>query len=793
MINYQRLFFSLFLFFYSLGNSFLLAAPSINAVSLLQGTSMVRSLNSTATLTWTIINPDPQIAEVTLQLEPETNHGNAVYTQQITLGPKSTLSGRSLVVIAVSERYLVSLIKDNARIDKCDIILRGKTRNRLQVALISDYDEIVGYSDIAKEEGLARRISFNIFRQTGVPEHYSGFRDFSLLLLLRPALSGYKFTQLQAILDYVQTGGCVVIGDAQTALNLRGTPLESLLPYQPLGKKQFQGLSSARQAFQLPPKSSPSRDENGDLISPLQQEFLEVLVPESSRILLQQAGRPAICFQRVGLGSSLGFCFDPFFLSANDHDFRIPLWNTIIRYSNYRPENQRPDVVRAVNTTLQHLQGYSIPPVSSVMKIFWLYLLSGAFILILLFHFRRPALAWGVLCLSSVFFTTIIFYQAGHVAADQPERRFTAISAGYWQGSEGARWGTGNFFSKADCRPNVSSDILRTFFRPQERSPSHEGGTALAPSPLRLTYSREFLGLERMALQQYRPRTLCWEKIAGNYGQDPCPLPELQFHDRGYTLPPWSLPEEKKSTIQRAVLALPGAVVPLRLADGVITGLSHDSAVEADVTFLSVLEYIRTLRLPHPTLCLIAPQQNAQWQEFAIQGGKEKFSGYDYHLDLLPVHCNALPPEFTLPTAFCSLDIPNRSFLRQNFQYGEFTEVFLQDNSDFLMPIDIEVYPLGDFSQIKRISIALDISNPSGKALFDLSLLDLNGKTLSPTKRSGNTFLFETAETPVVSTQLNKFRAQLRVHSAPGGSSPLALSQRVNIWKILALEVSLIN
>ncbi|NLF93749.1 MAG: hypothetical protein GX564_07665 [Oligosphaeraceae bacterium] len=782
----------IFVFFFHLYSLTLPAAPSINAVSLVQGTSMVRNLQSTVTLTWTILNPDPTTAELTLQLEPEGSHGGAIYTQQITLGPKSSLSGRSPVVISDSERYLVSLIQDNVRIDKSDILLREGQRNRLQIALVTDYDDIAGYSNIAKDDGLARRISFHNFRQAGVPEHYSGFRDFSLLLLLRPKLASYKFSQIQAILDYVQRGGCVVIGDAETALSLQDTPLAALLPYQPVAKKYFHGFNSARKALQLPPQNHPLRDANGDLIPPRQQEFLEVLTPDHSRVLLQQDGRPAVCLQRVGLGSSLGLCFDPFFLSHYDQDCRIPLWDIIIRYSNYRPENHRPDATRAVNTTLQHLQGYSIPPISAVMQIFWLYVLSGAFILIVLFHFRRPALAWGVLCLSSVVFTAIIFIKARNVAAGQPERSFTAVTAGLWQGSDAVRWGTGNFFSLADCRPTVKADILQTFFSPQELSASHEGGTALAPSPLRLTYTRDLLSLERMSLQQYRPRTLCWENISANYGQDSCPLPVLQFTGPGYDLQPCPLPEAKKN-IQRAVLALPGAVKPLRVEHGVITGLSPDNGVEADVAFLSALDYIRALRLPHPTVCLITPRQEPSWNEFTIHDGESTFSGYDYHLDLLPVSCGELPETFTLPPEFCSLDIPNRSFLRQNYQYGKFTEVFLQENSNILMPIDFELYPLADYSRCKRISIELDISNPSGKAIFELELQDLSGKALPPASRNGNTLVFETADLPVVSPQLNKFRAHLRVSSTPGNPASAALSQRVNYWKILALNVTLHN
>ena len=103
----------------------------------------------TGYLHWSIVNPDPEEAVVVLQLEPDSGSSGAIYSNRIHIGAKSSLEGRSLVTLGNTDRYSVSLIQQNMRVDKNDILLRPISPNRLNIAVLTDDDD---FSAPAKSE-----------------------------------------------------------------------------------------------------------------------------------------------------------------------------------------------------------------------------------------------------------------------------------------------------------------------------------------------------------------------------------------------------------------------------------------------------------------------------------------------------------------------------------------------------------------------------------------------------------------------------------------------------------------
>ena len=206
MNNKKRILTWLFFIIFSvIGQPFLCAAPKLQSVSLLQGSSMARYSNSPAYLHWCIVNPDSEAATVVLQLEPDDGSSDAIYSTRIRLGAKSRLEGRSPVAIGNSERYIVSLIQQNLRVDKNDILIRPAQPNRLNIAVLTDDDEFPGASEISKNETLYRRLQFSNIRQRNAPHHFNGFSIYDLVIMHKPDLSQYSAPKT-AILDYVRKG-----------------------------------------------------------------------------------------------------------------------------------------------------------------------------------------------------------------------------------------------------------------------------------------------------------------------------------------------------------------------------------------------------------------------------------------------------------------------------------------------------------------------------------------------------------------------------------------------------------
>ncbi|NMA21334.1 MAG: hypothetical protein GX927_12215, partial [Lentisphaerae bacterium] len=207
---------------------------------------MARYSDSSAYLHWSIVNPDAEEAIVVLQLEPDSGASGAIYSNRIRLGANSRLEGRSLVTLGNSERYIVSLIQQNLRVDKNDILLRPTPPNRLNIAVLTDDDDFPGASEISKNESLYRRLQFSNIRHRNAPHHFNGFAIYDLLILHKADLTRYSTFQKTAILDHVRKGGTLVISAAETAFSMQKAGLAELLPYQPLGTLEYEGLDEVR-------------------------------------------------------------------------------------------------------------------------------------------------------------------------------------------------------------------------------------------------------------------------------------------------------------------------------------------------------------------------------------------------------------------------------------------------------------------------------------------------------------------------------------------------------------------
>ena len=104
------------------------------------------------------------------------------------------------------------------------------------------------------------------------------------------------------------------------------------------------------------------------------------------------------------------------------------------------------------------------------------------------------------------------------------------------------------------------------------------------------------------------------------------------------------------------------------------------------------------------------------------------------------------------------------------------------------LTLDFNIHHAFNGCKAGEIRIALDISNPSGKATFDLTLTDLQNRSIEPVQREGNTFIFK-PETPVIDPRENKIRTTL--HYSGKSENTDVFSQRINFWQILSCNVQI--
>lgn len=764
------------------------AAPRLHSASLTQGSGMARSNNCPAVLNWNIENPDNSSAEISLQLEPDGGTSTAIYTKRVILPAQTSLSGSSAVFIDTAERYIVSLIHNNLRVDKTDILIRPQGANLLKIALLSDAESLTGYSTIAKDLTLGRRMQFSTIRKGQAAQHHSAYAQFNMMILFEPELKHYSALQKRAILDYCRNGGYLLIGGAETAFRMENSALKELLPVVPVSITEKENFNIVRNAFMLPEISFQERDSNGDLLEKDSYKILEALALPGTTKISEQTDRCLIFFGQNGLGRVTLLGFNPFIISHQDDELRSKIWSMVIAHSFHLPINMSQDKISRLNETLQLLQGYVIPPVSVVLKIFLFYLLIAVLILFVSFHYKKQAVGWLILCIVSVFYTMFIFKKAESIVKNQPKRSFTAVTSTLWDGNYGSQNGTASLFVKADCRPTLKAKLIDNYIMPTAKSRDYEGGTALTASPLHITDDTKYSSLEKIALQQYRPRVFSWCRSSLNHGANPAELPVLNIEENDLRLEEWEIPENFKN-INRAVLLLPNELINLSINANKISGSQRRfDALETDLLFTAACKYLSALRIPNPTLCLVTNNRNKESKIFNITNGKETFEESQFHFDLIPVNVKNKNKKTHINNAFITIDFPLRTPFRQHFRDGEFLDIMIQPGTNVSYPLEFNVHPAIQGFNAEEIIFNLEISNPSARASFELFLVDKNNQEIAPEKTEGSSYHFK-VKPDIIDPFTNKIKVRLQANYRSDDS---VISQRVNTWKINSCKVNII-
>lgn len=768
------------------------AAPRLTAVSLKQGNSQLKFSRSAARLAWGVENPDREPAVVTLQIKPDSGHGDAIYARRLTIPAQSFLEGSYLVVINDTTRFHVELLQNKVRIDKDDILVRGTVTRRMNIAVLDDGTQSTGAGEIIKNKALDRTVTFTTIRQPNLPDHWAEYQSFDMLILLRPDLSSYSPAQMIAIRDYIMQGGYALLATPAVARQLADTMLHDFLPATPVAETRLPDLDLLCRSFGVkPPPPQPDRDADGFPTKRPRPDFLVMTPLTGTAPVLSTDGRPVFSLRRLGCGTIAMLAFDPF--QAGNADLRLiaPVWNAILRHANYQPTIVAPDLPGKINQTLQLLQGYAIPPVPVIVQIFFLYVLVGMAILGVAFHFRRHALGWLLLCVYGAVITALVFVRSRDISTNQAKHAITTISTSVWDGEPGPTHATSLLFSKNDCRPTLVADNRQTFIQAQPPGPRLREIGALAPSPWWITSDNQEVRLERLALQQYRPRTLVWRHTRDGYGAAPAARPALTILPDGRSrLLPWALPKALAGA-SRAALIFPDRHRIIDLADATVTDSGEAGQVEADTVFTSVLDYITSLRFQYPCLALVATRRQASDSPVKVvpEEGEAPFTAYNYDITFIPVDIEASEAR-ALGPEFFSCHIPDKSFFRSYFRYGKWENIVVQGSAATDYTVDFQIVAEVCPTACPRLAVSVEAVVPGNHTTFDVNLETVDGRILTPVERRGPTYVFDTAGQAVISPQEQRFRAIIKATSAQLKNSPSQPASRTLFWRIANLTAS---
>ena len=738
-------------------------------------------------LNYTVENPDDAETRFMLTLRPLNTDTGAIYSRELSLPPKTRLEGHVQVVTCQTEQYLVQLIQDDRVLDKQSIVVRLAGTNFLSIGAVDDANTLHGLGGLAKQEALPYRCVVTTFSRNSIPSHWSALRQHQILLLHDIEPEQYTTAQLLAIREYVLQGGMLLLASPNGQMALRGTILEDFLPWTPVSVLPEEDSLEAARSFgiRLPQGKGLKRVNR-----------LHAL-PGNGILLLEQSGMPAMALSRHGAGTVLALAYSPCELHEADSGFDLPIWTIIQRHCNYRPLTMRPYLTSSTNALMQQLQGYSIPPASLIAKLLLFYLLIGALILGVSFHFRKHSMGWLALCAFGLLMTSFVMFRASGIVQKQADNGMTTLLHASWDNGLGACEADTMLLSRKDVNPIITGQQNHLLLEPQPSRPvfNQEGQEAMAPSPLWILANEKTTGFKSLQLRQMKPRTFYWCATGDDWDATPFPLPQLRLAGETSRLDDWSLPPQFQDC-NRAMLILPGQIRPLKVVGGNVTETALGAQVETDTVFTALLRQQELCASRSPGLLLIRSQDNCQLQSFKASTSAGAFHSYVNERIFIPVNV-IIPQEehFTVPSDCVIWSADEKSSVKNLFRNGQWENVAAQSLPDTDIRIDFQ--PLAELFRDSPTRIVVDLSTSDPGNIIRPSgyLLAPNGTRIEATESDGSRMIFDVTGKKIFHPVTQHFSFVLHLKSqkalSQDGMPVGGYSVRVLNWKIQSITATI--
>ena len=775
-MRYIHIFISV-LFMLSAG---LFGKPKLVSCSLRQGNGPVRINSLPSRIDWLLSNPDDAAATVTLQVRSSHGELEAVFSREITIPPKMEVAGNAELVATDTTEFLVELLQNGIRIEKDTLPVQMSNARYYLTAILTDKVANLGISRIQKHKEVSSRIGNVMFNSKNVPSHWGGFYGFASIILLSPALATYTEAQQQSLVDYVAQGGTLIVAGPDAALAMKGTLLEPLLPFAPVGTFRTDELAGLAKAFQVKNlKEQPAFDKDGVPTGRPCLTLLNTTLHDEAQELIRLDGRALAVRRYVGRGTVLGLAFNPFEL-CNANELFIPgVWNMVIVNTRYNSVFKTSYDIAYANEALQLMQGYSIPPVSSIVTI-----------LLVMFKLKRHSQGWLLVCLYGVCVTLYVMGRARHITGATADLSMANLRISTWDGARGATLNNSLFLSRSDMQPQVSANWEQVLLRTQPKSNSVLNHQDSMPStPTWFKSDGKSSSIEKFTMQQMRPRSLTWFEKGRNTLANRGSLPEVGYAATGIQLKEWRLPTELANA-KRALLLMPHGQRTLHIADGVVVDSGSNTRIEADTLLTSAMRYLASLPVQTTTLALVIPTTSTAPLALEASFRKEPASIYDYDIVFVNVRIpHGEKPAF-IDRNMIDFDLPVNSGLRICMKDGRW------------MPLQYTGMEQSSYDVVFHVPEEMAVPSPE-KVIFNLEttssgtglsfmpvLVACDGTRIDYMEKQGSSYTFYPAGKAVVSPVTSQIYLAMRTHVE---GAPMGAMTRSNFWQVHSISVEIQN
>jgi hypothetical protein len=745
-------------------------------------------------------NPDDGPVTLRLSLRAD-RHGRAVFEKTVTLGPRSELNGRELVVAAASDSYTLSLFRGTDRIERTSIPTRHTDPvEHNQIVFLNDDPEFSGSGTLSKTNLLNDRVRVSSVGARQAPHHWAGYSDARAVAICRPEFSDMTAMQFAALDEYVHRGGTLLFLEPDGTLGAAGTPLCDLLPVRPLRTRRVEVLpevdgwgeqfrshqDAAGLAARLPLASA-----DGIL-------FLESIPVGDGVTTLGHGDFPVIRWSRRGLGRVGVLAVSPLSPLMETSFCMFPLWNHILAWSRAPYAFRYYENSWVLPKVLAQLTGFKIPSVGSVSRVLVIYLVLLGVVLIAGFALRRHAAAWILAALLGVVFTVGIFATAFRQNADRPPSSATIVDFVAVSGEREIGQAAVSLFAKSDLNPTLIDESPGGRLRPL---PSAARGKRKEPltAPVIIRTEGDRVSAPSLRVQALKPRS-----FGSVYRRPSEAVPagaRLVFADGALTFNDAVLPEWVAGGSPRVLLVSEAGCRPVLLDGRVCKGLASGAGrVRFDTVASELVSLLSSGRFPSPSLAVLT-----HWDpgRHSLTLGLPGFEQQGYATFFLPLQVEVRPGRIAVPSE--SIGLKGAGTYGRMFFAEDGWRRQIARKATQIVPLDGVLPPYLSDMALDTLTVRMDPSNPGGNLEFavglgspqeDISALDLSqtgealwSRAVKPVSVQGTRHQFSgLAASNLLEPVSGRIRLLLRVSQKRLLTSPTE-AERANGWTMVDFSV----
>ena len=774
-----------------------LATPRLSGAKLRYGTSPRIRYNIWALLECGVINPDKDDQELHLVLTPADQRNMTVYETSLTLKAGKQLTFRTMVTLGTVENYTLTLYAGKHLVQSEPVLTRLVSPVDHLVVVLNDNTNLV-MGKFADNEALHGRVFTSFVNAHEAPPHWAGYDQVQAVVVFQPHFAAMTTRQFEALLDYVARGGALYFADPVGLLQADQTPLRDIVPVTPLQVRALEQLSALTAIGGVP------MDFPGGV------NFLES-VPRGTDGLttITHGDFPLVHLRRFGLGTVAAVAVNPSVHRlqefAGGRNFAA-LWNHLLSFGG-RAAYVSSSRSGAVTEALDTLTGIEIPRPPVIRVILALYLAVVLLFVVYGFGSKRHLQSWLLLGVVSVVTTGLIFVfarlRSGALHANTaaildfavggtPEATGEQLVSLFAKGERVVQVGGANVDRRVRAFLPVSGKatsnaLSRLTEELLKGKPIYKAGQfvdrgkdEVMRDPLRVHQVEGVDRLEDLLLRAFAPRF-----YAGLYtfNDKPYPsLPQVTWGPTGPELAPWPLPPGL--VVSDGVLLGEAGYYPLTLHARTCTLQPGGTTAELQAKSPEVAAlrtFLTHANLATPLLALFADLTNDPTggvpADFQVLGRRVYF---------VPVRQVLTRPALVLPRERIALApyVTQARLLRQDDRW-----VTVSDRSGRSYDFDGVLPPELGRLQVQRLALTFVADNRGRNLNFAAALLARDGdrkvaKTFAPTRRDGDTYLFEDLPfDQIVAPADGSFRFVISVQPIRPISDPIE-SQRVNAWVV---------